>query len=163
MLSLTRWSFSHIFIPLFLWTTRAGGEGGYEIWERLGSRLAKVVGKFARLRQREWQQPIEGMMQIVDWADDLIGAEGEWEKIGSTRAVKRIASCPHAERLKASPAFCTKLGVTMGREAFRAYYHEAKVCYAIPQTKSQGASYCEYMLIVFSRKSARDESGPTYS
>ena len=102
-------------------------------------------------------------MHIVDWADGLIGAEGDWVKIGSTRAVKRITSCPYAERLKASPAFCTKLGVTMGREAFRAYYPEAKVCYAIPQTKSQGASYCEYLLIVFSRKSARDESGPTRS
>lgn len=87
-------------------------------------------------------------MRLVDQADGLAGIVGEWKLVEPTQAVKRITQCPLADELQDIPAFCTRLGVAMGEEAFRAYAPNTPFSYVIPRTLSQGDSCCEYVLTI---------------
>lgn len=142
------WLFHYLLIPTLQLTTRLGGERVWRAWQWLTVALASLVGWLARQRRPAGESPVVGMMWLVDQADKLIGAEGAWVETGPTRAVKRITRCPHAERLRALPAFCTRLGVVMGERAFRAYAPNVRVDYAIPQALSQGDPCCEYVLTI---------------
>lgn len=142
------WPFHHLLIPTLRLTTRLGDEPAWQVWERLTVALAGFAGWLARLRRPAGELPIAGMMWLVDQADKLIGAEGEWVETGPARAVKRITRCPHAGQLRATPAFCTRLGVAMGQGAFRAYAPDVPVDYAIPQVLSWSDPCCEYVLTI---------------
>lgn len=142
------WVFRLVIIPLLRLTTRVGGESAWQMWETLSVKIARLVGYLARSRQSYKEIPIVMFMKIIDLADDLIGAEGQWEEAGPRLAVKRIYQCPLAHYLRKTPAFCTRLGTAMGYTAFDAYAPEASIAYEIPRTQSQGLSFCEYILMV---------------
>ncbi len=139
-----------VLTPLIL-STRLFGERAWWMWERLTVIVTRLIIWLARpylRRQNIYGDDVEDLMRLVDLADELVGAEGEWLENGLGRMVKRIRYCPHAERLKKVPTFCTRLGVVMGQVAFRTYAPLISVRYAIPRTMSQGDPYCEYVLII---------------
>lgn len=134
--------------PLIL-STQLFGERAWWMWERLTVIMTRLIIWLARPylhRQGILPDDARSLMRLVDLADELAGAEGEWLDNGRGRMVKRIHYCPHAERLKEAPAFCTRLGVIMGQVAFRTYAPSIFMRYAIPRTLSQGDPYCEYIL-----------------
>lgn len=151
-------AFRLILLPLIRTTTHFGGDTAWRLWERLLGWPGYMAGKAMRVRRPPGDDAISGMIQIVDLADGLINAKGEWVEASSTVAVKRITLCPHAERLKTIPDFCTRLGVSMGKAAFVAYAPDVKVSYAIPCTQSQGNPYCEYVLVLKSKDELEDVS-----
>jgi len=145
------WAFGHLFIPILRLTIRLGGERAWQAWEGLAIALAGLVGRLAQHCRPADEPPLIGMMWLVDQADRLIGAEGEWAETGPTRAVKRITRCPQVGRLRTIPAFCIRLGVAMGRGAFRGYAPDVAVDYAIPRALSRGDPCCEYVLTLQTR------------
>lgn len=140
--------FRYLLITTLRLTTHLGGEQVWRVWERVTVALASVVGNITRVMRPAGERPIEGMMGLVDWADSLIGVEGDWRKADPTHAVKRIAHCPLAGQLRMVPGFCTRLGVKMGKAALRAYAPQIRVEYAIPKALSKGDLYCEYLLVI---------------
>ncbi len=148
MSALTLWTLRHVLLPLLGWTTRRGGERAWRLWEALTRALSRLAGTLARFARRADEPPLAGLIRLTDWADASIRAEGEWVERGPRRAVKRIRACPLAAQLRATPGFCTRLGVVMGEAAFRAYASEMPVEYRIPQTLSQGEAFCEYVVEV---------------
>ncbi|MDF1499754.1 MAG: hypothetical protein P1P76_04720 [Anaerolineales bacterium] len=129
-------------------SVRLAGDDAWRFWDGLISRSGSLVGKLKRFRVPPGSDPIGGMMSIVDWADGLISVQGKWIERGPGWAVKEITSCPHAERLKAIPQFCTRLGVAMGVAAFNAYAPDIGFQYEIPCTLSKGDPVCKYTLEV---------------
>jgi hypothetical protein len=139
-----------VLTPLIL-SSRLFGERAWWIWGRLTVVVTRLIIWLARpylRRQGIYGDDVRDLMRLVDLADELMGAEGEWLDNGPGQMVKRIRACPHAERLKENPAFCTRLGAVMGQVAFRTYAPLVSVRYIIPKTMSQGDPYCEYVLIV---------------
>lgn len=148
-----RWErvFSAVIFPPLVLSTRFFGERAWWIWECLTVLTTRLIIWLAcpyLRRQGIYGDDVRDLMRLVDLADELVGAEGEWLDNGPGRMVKHIRACPHAERLKETPAFCTRLGVVMGQVAFRTYAPLVSVRYIIPKTMSQGDPYCEYVLIV---------------
>ncbi len=144
-------AFSALIVTPLVLSTRLFGERAWWIWERLTVIMTRLIIWLARpylRRQNIYGDDVEDLMRLVDLADELVGAEGEWLENGLGRMVKRIRYCPHAERLKKVPTFCTRLGVVMGQVAFRTYAPLLSVRYAIPRTMSQGDPYCEYVLTI---------------
>lgn len=139
-----------VLTPLIL-SIRLCGKPAWWMWERLTVVITRLIIWLAcpyLRRQGIYGDDVRDLMRLVDLADELVGAEGEWLDNGPGRMVKHIRACPHAERLKETPAFCTRLGVVMGQVALRTYAPLVPVRYAIPKTMSQGDPYCEYVLIV---------------
>ena len=137
-------------IPGLRLTTRMGGEWAWRAWEGVSRILAKCTGFVAKFRYPNIDCSMVGHMRIIDRADKLIKAEGEWVETNSVRAVKRITFYPHAGQLQLIPDFCTRLGVLLGQETFGTYAPKVKVAHTIRRTLSQGDPYCEYILENFS-------------
>lgn len=146
--ALLQTTFRWLLIPLLDWTTRLGGGWAWRAWDGMTALLARLVIRLARpfLGRRGLRPDLSGLMAIVDLADRAIGVEGKWVEVTSVRAVKSIHHCPLAEPLNRVSPFCTRLGVTMGREAFRALSPDLDVNYTIPRALSQGDDHCQYVI-----------------
>jgi hypothetical protein len=142
----------YLFLPILRISIDWGGENSWRYWGKLTKFLARVSGKAARFLSDPNKLALEGMMQLTDFTDGLIGVQGKWEITGINNATKIIDKCPLAEQLNSTPQFCTKLGVIMGLEAFDKYAPEFEIQYEIPTTLSKGNLNCQYILKIKPRK-----------
>jgi len=85
-----RWErvFSAVIFPPLVLSTRFFGERAWWIWECLTILTTRLIIWLARpylRRQGIYGDDVQDLMRIVDLADELVGAEGEWLDNGQGR------------------------------------------------------------------------------
>ena len=101
-----------------------------------------------RLLSPDGKEALSLSIALMDRAEALFGIEGAWERLDETSAVKRVPTCPFADRLHRTHRFCTLIGGAMGREFVAALYPDREVVFEVRKTLSQGSPFCEYYLRV---------------
>jgi len=130
--------------------TLAGARMGERAWvpmDRATAALSRLAGAVLARRPRPGGgHPLAAAMELVDRCEAWVGIHGGWEIVDERTVLRKVPRCPFRERLSGSSAFCTRLGLTMGREALSAAFPRQAIDFQILSTLSQGHDCCTYRL-----------------
>lgn len=123
------------------------GEGIWDPLDRTTQALSRMVGKALRSTlSQEGPHPLSPAMDLVDRCEGWVGVRGAWEVVDDRTVLRRVTECPFLKRLSGLPTFCTRLGLTMGKEALASAFPDQKIDFEILSTLSGGDACCTYRL-----------------
>jgi len=124
------------------------GDGAWNSMDRITARLSRAAGRAMRARRGAAGEPhaLSGAMALVDRCEGWVGIRGGWEIVDERTVLRKVPHCPFLNRLSGSSAFCTRLGLTMGKEALAGAFPGQAIEFDILSTLSQGDPCCTYRL-----------------
>jgi len=123
------------------------GEDAWRAMDRATESLSRQAGKWMKRRlSAEGPHPLSSAMELVDRCEGWVGIQGSWEIVDERTVLRRVPHCPFLHRLSGSPAFCNRLGLTMGREALAAAFPNREIDFEILSTLSNGNDCCTYRI-----------------
>jgi len=123
---------------------------GEDIWNPL-DRVAGLLSRYAGLIlgpiiSGSGEHKLSSAMELIDRVEALVGVRGSWEILDDKTVLRKVPSCPFAERLSRSSSFCMRLGVTMGQQALSHAFPEKQIDFEILSTISNGDPCCSYRI-----------------
>jgi hypothetical protein len=115
--------------------------------DRVTGSLSRLTGRVVRRRlATDGPHPLSSAMELTDLCEGWVGIKGDWEIVDEQTVLRKVPNCPFLERLSGSSTFCTRLGLTMGREALISAFPRQEIDFQILSTLSQGDACCTYLL-----------------
>ncbi len=123
------------------------GEGIWDPLDRTTQTLSRAAGRILRSSlSPKGTHPLSAAMDLVDRCEGWVGVRGDWEIVDDRTVLRKVPECPFLHRLSGRPTFCTRLGLTMGREALASAFPDQGIEFEILSTLSRGDDCCTYRL-----------------
>jgi len=126
---------------------RLMGEPAWRSMDRVTGSLSRLTGRVMRQRMNaEGPHPLSPAMELTDLCEGWVGIRGNWEIVDEQTVLRKVPNCPFLERLSGSSTFCTRLGLTMGRETLATAFPKQEIDFQILSTLSLGEPCCTYRI-----------------
>ena len=123
------------------------GKGAWDSLDKATGTLSRAVGRILRTSlSAEGPHSLSAAMELVDRCEGWVGVKGTWEIVDERTVLRKVPDCPFLKRLSGKPTFCTRLGLTMGKETLCTAFPDQKIDFEIQSTLSQGDPSCTYRL-----------------
>ena len=123
---------------------------GENIWlplDRVTGVISRTAGRVLRSSiSTSGAHPLSAAMELIDRCEGWVGVRGGWEIVDEQTVLRKVPDCPFLHRLSGKPAFCQRLGLTMGRDALATVFPGQKIEFEILSTLSAGDPCCTYRL-----------------
>lgn len=123
------------------------GQGVWDPLDKAFATLSRTAGRVLRSSlSTEGPHSLSAAMELVDRCEGWVGVKGTWEIVDERTVLRKVPDCPFLKRLSGNPTFCTRLGLTMGKEALCTAFPDQTIDFEIQSTLSQGDPCCTYRL-----------------